>query len=69
MEAYEDFALVYDTFMDETPYDEWCSRILSVLRQAGIEDGLVLDLGCGTGSSCGCNCGCGNDNCNCGSCC
>ena len=50
MEAYEDFALVYDTFMDETPYDEWCSRILSVLRQAGIEDGLVLDLGCGTGS-------------------
>ena len=50
MEAYEDFALVYDTFMDETPYDAWCERVTGILKRHGIEDGLVLDLGCGTGS-------------------
>ena len=50
MEAYTSFAGVYDTFMDETPYDEWCDRIHGLLTEDGIKDGLVLDLGCGTGS-------------------
>ena len=50
MEAYTDFAYVYDTLMDNTPYTEWCSRITDILRGAGIEDDLVLDLGCGTGT-------------------
>ncbi|HJB92178.1 MAG TPA: methyltransferase domain-containing protein [Candidatus Eisenbergiella merdigallinarum] len=50
MEAYEDFALVYDTFMDETPYDGWCGRVKKILEEAGIREGLVLDLGCGTGN-------------------
>lgn len=50
MEAYSDFATVYDTFMDETPYDEWCEFIVSLLQREGIKDGLLLDLGCGTGS-------------------
>lgn len=50
MEAYTDFAMVYDTFMDETPYEEWKDRLVTILRQYGIEDGLVLDLGCGTGT-------------------
>ena len=50
MEAYTDFALVYDTLMDNTPYKEWCERITGILRKYGIENDLVLDLGCGTGT-------------------
>lgn len=50
MEAYTDFALVYDTLMDNTPYKEWCKRIRDILKENGIENELVLDLGCGTGT-------------------
>jgi len=50
MEAYTDFAYVYDTLMDNTPYKEWCARITDILRRDGIENDLVLDLGCGTGT-------------------
>ena len=50
MEAYTDFANVYDTFMDETPYEEWSDFIVQLLREYKIEEGLVLDLGCGTGT-------------------
>lgn len=49
VEAYSSFARVYDLFMDNVPYEEWCEYIKSLLREYGIEDGLVLDLGCGTG--------------------
>lgn len=47
---YTDFALVYDIFMDETPYEKWHDTVRSMLGQQGIRDGLVLDLGCGTGT-------------------
>lgn len=50
MEAYTSFAKVYDTFMDNVPYEEWADYIEDRLKEYGIEDGLVLDLGCGTGS-------------------
>lgn len=50
MEAYTSFAQVYDLFMDNVPYEEWCGYLTGLLREYGIEDGLVLDLGCGTGS-------------------
>lgn len=62
MEAYTDFAYVYDTFMDETPYGEWCDFIKDIIKKYGIsepvraedplqsEKNLVLDLGCGTGT-------------------
>lgn len=50
MEEYTGFAAVYDRFMDETPYEAWCETIVRELRQHGITDGLVLELGCGTGS-------------------
>ena len=33
MEMYEDFALVYDRFMDETPYEEWCQFVVGRLKQ------------------------------------
>ena len=50
MEAYTDFASVYDELMDNTPYERWCDNIVKVLGEYGIRDGLVLDMGCGTGS-------------------
>lgn len=50
MEAYTDFALVYDTLMDNTPYEEWCERVMAILKGHGIKNDLVLDLGCGTGT-------------------
>lgn len=50
MEAYTDFALVYDTLMDNTPYERWCEIITGILKRYGIEKELVLDLGCGTGT-------------------
>lgn len=50
MEAYTDFAGVYDQLMDETPYVQWCENIVQELGKYGIRDGLLLELGCGTGS-------------------
>lgn len=58
MEAYTDFASVYDTFMDETPYEEWAKFLHQLIKEYGIsqpvrddsEKNLVLDLGCGTGT-------------------
>lgn len=50
MEAYTSFAAVYDMFMDNIPYEEWAAYLISLLKEYGIEYGLVLDLGCGTGS-------------------
>ncbi len=35
--------------MDNVPYEEWCTYIVGLLKEYGIEDGVVLDLGCGTG--------------------
>lgn len=49
MDAYTDFASVYDEFMEDTPYDEWCENIVDNLRENGITGGLVCDLGAGTG--------------------
>ncbi|MFT4005799.1 MAG: class I SAM-dependent methyltransferase [Lacrimispora sp.] len=50
MEAYTGFAEVYDLFMDNIPYGDWCKYVAGLLKEYGIRDGLVLDLGCGTGS-------------------
>lgn len=49
MDAYTGFAAVYDMFMDNIPYGEWCTYLEGILKEYGVEDGLVLDLGCGTG--------------------
>ena len=50
VDAYTSFASVYDTFMDNIPYEEWAEYLIGLLTEYGIEDGLVLDLGCGTGT-------------------
>ena len=50
MEAYEDFARVYDLFMDNVEYENWAAYLEQSLKEYGICDGLVLELGCGTGT-------------------
>lgn len=63
MGMYQDFATVYDTFMDNTPYELWGERLDGLIRKYGVsrperdaedildsERNLVLDLGCGTGT-------------------
>ena len=63
MDAYQDFAYVYDELMDATPYEEWCGRIHKLIQEYGVskpkrdaedlldsERNLVVDLGCGTGT-------------------
>ena len=36
MEAYTDFAGVYDTFMDNTPYQEWADFLAKLIEKYGI---------------------------------
>ncbi len=50
MEAYTGFAALYDTFMDNVPYGEWSHYLIGLLKEYGIDGGLVCELGCGTGS-------------------
>lgn len=50
MAIYGSFAEVYDTLMDNVPYQEWSRDLVRLLRGYGIDGGLVLELGCGTGS-------------------
>lgn len=49
MEAYTGFAGIYDMCMDNIPYDDWAESICRILKEHGIDDGLVCELGCGTG--------------------
>ena len=49
-ESYSSFAQVYDLFMSEIPYEMWEQYVKELLRERGITDGLVLELGCGTGT-------------------
>ena len=51
MSAYESFARVYDMFMDNIPYKEWCNYLTGLLKEYEVDDGLVLELGCGTGNA------------------
>ena len=50
MEAYGEFARVYDIFQDNVDYDGWAGYLKDTLREYGISDGLILELGCGTGT-------------------
>ena len=43
MEAYTDFAQVYDEFMDETPYEEWCAFLVGRLEKYGLKEASAED--------------------------
>ena len=47
--SYSAFAYVYDELMDNVPYDEWAEYLIGLLKENGVPDGLVCELGCGTG--------------------
>ena len=46
---YESFARVYDTFMDNVPYDTWTDNIKKLFNKYNMPREIVCDLGCGTG--------------------
>ncbi len=46
--SYNNFAYVYDQFMDNIPYDEWCEYIVQLFHQYQIPGGDLVELGCGT---------------------
>lgn len=51
MNAYTGFAKVYETFMDNIPYEEWAEYLTGLLKEYGIAEGsLLCELGCGTGT-------------------
>lgn len=66
MPSYDGFARVYDTFMDNVPYQEWSAYLQKILTEFGIMAGKkhsaptddlleqekheILDIGCGTGT-------------------
>lgn len=37
MDAYTSFAQVYDLFMDNVPYDEWCAYICETLKSMELQ--------------------------------
>ena len=45
MDSYTNFAQVYDMFMDNVPYENWCNYIEKIFKQNNINDGVILDLG------------------------
>jgi len=44
MEAYGDFAYVYDEFMDNTPYKEWCEYLCESIRKYGVSLPITKDI-------------------------
>ena len=47
--AYGIFADFYDVFNEDADYDVLEAEIINAFHTYGIEDGIVVDLGCGTG--------------------
>ena len=42
--AYTGFAFVYDLFMDNIPYDMWCTYLKSLLEQYHIKSGIIAEI-------------------------
>ncbi len=47
--SYSAFAYVYDELMDNVPYDAWAEYLTGLLKENGVSEGIVCELGCGTG--------------------
>ena len=44
MDAYTSFASVYDTFMDNIPYEEWSAYLIDILKEYNIEDSQIIGV-------------------------
>ncbi len=51
MDAYTDFATVYDTFMDETPYEVWGNYVAELIEKYGVSKPLLKEKAAETDSS------------------
>ncbi len=49
MESYQNFANVYDIFMEDVPYDRWFEYIENVFKTYKVNPSTICELGCGTG--------------------
>ncbi|WP_174730093.1 class I SAM-dependent DNA methyltransferase [Mesobacillus harenae] len=47
--SYGGFANLYDTLMQDIPYDDWVSLVMKQLETYQITGGRLMDLACGTG--------------------
>lgn len=47
--AYKEFARYYDGFNGDADYDALAGRLIALLLENGVANGIVADLGCGTG--------------------
>ncbi len=48
--SYDDFSRFYDMLTDNVEYEKRADYFCRLLSMCGIEDGILLELGCGTGS-------------------
>lgn len=50
MAAYEDFATVYDTLMDDFDYPSWAGYYMQLMERMGVVPKKMCECACGTGS-------------------
>lgn len=50
MSFYNRFAEIYDLFMEEIDYRDWCKYIENIFENYGIKPVKILDTACGTGN-------------------
>lgn len=50
MEAYTDFAKIYDALTFDVDYDAWCDRLEELFALMPKKPEIICELGCGTGS-------------------
>ena len=48
--SYDDFSRFYDLLTDNVEYEKRADYFCRLLSMCGINEGILLDLGCGTGS-------------------
>ena len=50
MSSYNEFAEVYDLFMEDVDYNAWCRYVVKIFDMYGIKPNRILDTACGTGN-------------------
>ncbi|HYE84058.1 MAG TPA: class I SAM-dependent methyltransferase [Clostridia bacterium] len=50
MNSYNEFAEVYDLFMEDVDYGSWCEYIEEIFEAYGIKPRRILETACGTGN-------------------